>query len=80
MSRYRSPTIAAVATQTEAQEYLSDVGRTTRSLATSAHDVLVSLGCSSYVKTIYIGYDIGGGAIAAELQWRRKKFFKRRAR
>jgi hypothetical protein len=29
------------------------------------HDALLSLGCVSYVKTIYIGYDIDGNMVAA---------------
>ena len=36
-----------------------------RTLASNLHDVLLSLGCVSYVKTIYIGYDIGGEMVAA---------------
>ena len=34
-------------------------------LASDLHDVLLNLGCVSYVKTIYIGYDIAGEMVAA---------------
>lgn len=36
-----------------------------RQLATATHEALVDLGCSSYVKTIYIGYDLDGEMVAA---------------
>ncbi len=36
-----------------------------RSLARAAHSVIVAEGCSSYVKTIYIGYEIEGEMVAA---------------
>jgi hypothetical protein len=36
-----------------------------RALATSAHEIFVEHGCTSYVKTIYVGYDIGGEMVAA---------------
>ena len=34
-------------------------------LASDLHNVLLNLGCVSYVKTIYIGYDIDGEMVAA---------------
>ncbi len=36
-----------------------------RPLASDLHDELLNLGCDSYVKTIYIGYDIAGEMVAA---------------
>ena len=36
-----------------------------RPIATSLHEALLDLGCVSYVKTIYIGYDIAGEMVAA---------------
>lgn len=48
----------------EAETYLSELGAT-RSLAALAHEVMVAEGCSSYVKTIYVGYDIDGEMVAA---------------
>ena len=36
-----------------------------RPLASDLHDVLLNLGCISYVKTIYIGYSIAGEMVAA---------------
>lgn len=47
-----------------AKSYLSDL-RDLQDLASAAHDIFAGLGCSSYVKTIYIGYDIGGEMVAA---------------
>lgn len=49
----------------DAQVYLAEMGKRIRSLATDLHDVLLNLGCVSYVKTIYIGYDIDGEMVAA---------------
>lgn len=47
-----------------ALEYLGDL-RKSKGLATEAHEILAGLGCASYVKTIYIGYDFGGEMVAA---------------
>lgn len=49
----------------DAQGYLAEMGSRIRPLATDLHDVLLGLGCVSYVKTIYIGYDIDGEMVAA---------------
>ena len=49
----------------DAQAYLSEINKKVGPLASGLHDVLLSLGCVSYVKTIYIGYDIGGEMVAA---------------
>ena len=49
----------------EAQAYLSELNKKVRPLASDLHDVLMKLGCVSYVKTIYIGYDIAGEMVAA---------------
>ena len=49
----------------EAQAYLSELNKKVRPLASDLHDVLIKLGCVSYVKTIYIGYDIAGEMVAA---------------
>ena len=49
----------------EAATYLAGLNETTRSLAVVAHEAFASEGCSSYVKTIYIGYDIDGEMVAA---------------
>jgi len=56
---------ASVGSHTEAESYLADVGSRMRALATYAHDIFVEHGCTSYVKTIYVGYDIGGEMVAA---------------
>jgi hypothetical protein len=53
-----------VADHSAAEAYLADL-RKSRAIAVAAHEVFVELGCSSYVKTIYIGYDIGGEMAAA---------------
>jgi hypothetical protein len=42
-----------------------EVGSGCRDLALQAHNCLAELGCASYVKTIYIGYDIEGVMTAA---------------
>ena len=49
----------------DAQAYLSEMNKKVRPLASDLHDVLLNLGCVSYVKTIYIGYDIAGEMVAA---------------
>jgi len=45
--------------------YLSALNPKIRKLTTAAHKVLMDLGCSSYVKTIYIGYNLDGEMVAA---------------
>jgi hypothetical protein len=52
-------------TDGEAQTYLADLNKRVRPIATSMHEALLDLGCVSYVKTIYIGYDIDGEMVAA---------------
>ena len=49
----------------DAQAYLAEMGKRVRPLAMELHEALLSLGCVSYVKTIYIGYDIDGEMVAA---------------
>ena len=49
----------------EAKQYLAQLNPQVRKIATQAHKIMTDLGCSSYVKTIYIGYDIGGEMVAA---------------
>ena len=49
----------------DAQAYLSEMGKRVQPLAAALHEVLLRLGCVSYVKTIYIGYDINGEMVAA---------------
>ncbi len=50
---------------TEARQYLDGLNKRVASLASSIHEIFVADGCSSYVKTIYIGYDIDGDVVAA---------------
>ena len=47
-----------------AEIYISEM-RNLRATAQAVHNRLVSLGCTSYVKTIYVGYDFGGEMVAA---------------
>lgn len=49
----------------EADGYISQLNPLTRELAVELHRVLTALGCSSYVKTIYVGYDVAGEMVAA---------------
>ena len=44
---------------------MSQLNKRSASLCKQVHDMLVANGCSSYVKTIYIGYDIDGEMVAA---------------
>ncbi len=52
-------------TSSDAQTYIAGSGKKIRTLIQSLHGTLLSLGCVSYVKTIYIGYDIDGEMVAA---------------
>ena len=54
-----------MAIDAEAQTYLADLNKRVKPLATGLHEALLDLGCVSYVKTIYIGYDIDGEMVAA---------------
>ena len=49
----------------EAEAYIAILNQRILKIATSAHLELVAHGCSSYVKTIYIGYDFNGEMVAA---------------
>ena len=49
----------------EAQKYIADLNKTSAALCTQVHEMFLAAGCSSYVKTIYIGYDIDGEMVAA---------------
>lgn len=50
---------------TEAEHYLAELGKKISRIARDTHELLANSGCSSYVKTIYIGYDFDGQMIAA---------------
>ena len=50
---------------TEAREYLRTLNKRVATLGSAIHEMFVAEGCASYVKTIYIGYDIGGDMVAA---------------
>ena len=50
---------------TEVQGYLDDTNAKVRKVLIALHDAMTELGCSSYVKTIYIGYEINGEMTAA---------------
>lgn len=49
----------------EAEAYLEQIDAARRPIASEAHAILVEHGCASYVKTIYIGYEIDGEMAAA---------------
>jgi len=55
----------AMETSSEVLGYLSPLNSKARKLALAAHSVLDEQGCLSYVKTIYIGYEIDGRMVAA---------------
>lgn len=49
----------------EAQKYIAELNKTSASLCALVHEMFLAAGCNSYVKTIYIGYDIDGEMVAA---------------
>jgi len=49
----------------DVSDYLSQLNDFVVPLATAADGYLVNNGCNSYVKTIYIGYEIDGEMVAA---------------
>jgi hypothetical protein len=49
----------------EAETFLLEVAPGIRQLAEAAHTILEGEGCTSYVKTIYVGYEIDGDMVAA---------------
>jgi hypothetical protein len=49
----------------EAQKYIANLNKSSAALCTQVHEMFLAAGCSSYVKTIYIGYDIDGEMVAA---------------
>lgn len=53
------------APSSEAKSYLENLNRKVRPVARAADSVLAGAGCSAYVKTIYIGYEIDGEMVAA---------------
>jgi len=55
----------AVLSHSEAEEYLSRLNKKVAKIAGELHKIFIDEGCSSYVKTIYVGYDFNGAMIAA---------------
>ena len=49
----------------EAKKYIAELNRTSAALCEQVHEIFLAAGCNSYVKTIYIGYDIDGEMVAA---------------
>lgn len=49
----------------DAEAYIASLNGKVRNIALSAHAELLKEGCSSYVKTIYVGYDFNGEMVAA---------------
>lgn len=49
----------------DAQRYIAELNKTSASLCLKVHEMFLAAGCNSYVKTIYIGYDIDGEMVAA---------------
>lgn len=49
----------------EFQHLVSGFSPAIQQMVRELHDFLIDLECSSYIKTIYIGYEIGGEMVAA---------------
>jgi hypothetical protein len=49
----------------DAEAYIAGMNNKIGKIASEAHQILIDSGCSSYVKTIYIGYDFNGEMVAA---------------
>ena len=49
----------------EAEAYIAGLNNKIGKIVSEAHQILIDSGCSSYVKTIYIGYDFNGEMVAA---------------
>lgn len=49
----------------EADAFIGELNPRVARLAQEVHRTLVALGCNSYVKTIYVGYDLDGEMVAA---------------
>jgi hypothetical protein len=49
----------------EVDDYLGAIKQRVGDAAQLVHETLLALGCSAYVKTIYIGYEIAGEMVAA---------------
>ena len=49
----------------EARAYIAELNKSSAALCTQVHEIFLAAGCNSYVKTIYIGYDIDGEMVAA---------------
>jgi hypothetical protein len=47
------------------EAFLEATSGQVNSMARAAHEIFVMFDCSTYVKTIYIGYDIGGVMVGA---------------
>ena len=54
-----------MAAHSEAERYLEELPPDVQQIARGVHNVMIALGCASYVKTIYIGYDLDGEMVAA---------------
>ena len=57
--------LSPVDTRSDVADYINPLNAKARKLAIAAHEVLDTEGCASYVKTIYIGYEIDGEMVAA---------------
>ena len=49
----------------DARMYIAELNKTSAALCLRVHEMFLEAGCNSYVKTIYIGYDIAGVMVAA---------------
>jgi hypothetical protein len=65
LSRHPSRNLVTVAGNEEANNYLKRLSKNVAPLAKAAHVAFLKEGCTSYVKTIYIGYDVEGEMVGA---------------
>jgi len=52
-------------TSSEARDYFAGLNKKVSLIGLDLDALFESEGCASYVKTIYVGYDIGGEMVAA---------------
>ena len=54
-----------MSTSSDARGYFVDLNKKVAAIGQRVDEIFEAEGCASYVKTIYVGYDIGGEMVAA---------------